>query len=609
MTSINKVKELLAQKRIQEAYQLAVNLYDKNKQDKNIILVLADLVFNVNPNAFAQFHGDVGEYMQNEPNYLLFLGLHLLRTNNIEEADIVLSSIYENFKRNANFNINYASCKIMLGDKESAEKYLNKARMLEPNNMQALAHLADLTMSVGKDSEAIALYTKVISADKSNYGALNNMGNCYKNILELESAIKAYNDAIAINPGVGMLWTNLVHCESYIKEDLTESLRRFNKEFQPRNITEQFYNIKDLNRKIRIGFVSPDFRSHSVNYFIMPLFENYDRRDYEFYIFVDQHYCDSTTEKFKTLADNFTLIAGMPDEQVKAEITKQQIDIIIDLSLHSGNNRLSMFRDYLAPIQISYIGCNVSPGLDSMTGRLLSDPLITDLERDMSVEPLISLGESSIAFEFPLDVPVRPEISAFERNGYITFGSFSYPSKFSPVVFNAYAEILKQVPDSKLYLKYKTLSDIKLREKVVSEFKLRDILEDRLIIEGFTEKQLEEYFNVDVCLDVYPYGNTTTLKDVLKTSTPFLSLSGNCANSRQGLLFANCLDLTEEFIGFTPEEFVSKAVRLANDKDKIKFYHKNLAEKTKNSSLCDVMGFTDIFCAKLRELWVKFCSE
>jgi len=608
--SYQQIDELLKKGKVEEAFRMLVALYQQGDKSKQVVINLMNLVFNTQPpESLEGLINETYNKFKDDDDYKYIVGAHYLKTNRIAEAEKLYLDIKNKFKDNPTFLVNLGSINLSLGKKEFAKSWYEKAIKVDPNFSAALIMLATLYDSETNYEKTIECLKKALEINPNDPATLNNLGNVYKNVGLLHDSVELYEKALKLNPEMMMVWTNLLLASYNITEDYEQINKRFNSNFPCKNIDRHFYNMADTARKLRVGFISPDFKQHSVGFFTLPLFKHYDRSKFEFYIYSDNPKEDSTTEEFKKNSDNYTIAAGLTDDQVKNLIDKHHIDIMVDLALVSGYNRLSLFKDLVAPVQVSWLGSNGSVSLESMTGRLISNHLISEEEIKLSKEPLIDIGESMFSFE-NTETPDRKH-SPVDENGFITFSCFAYPAKLSQQCVEFYAKVLKAVPNSKIIFKYKSYESALTKKVLLDKFKVYGDFEDRFEFFGFSNTHLDNYLKCDFTLDSFPYNGTTTLCDSVSTATPFFALKGKTSNSLQGYMIAKNLgeEYFQEFAGETQEELLEKIVKITNDREKIHYWHKNLKDIFLKSCLSDHKGFATRFCNILRNLWQEYCTN
>lgn len=350
-------------------------------------------------------------------------------------------------------------------------------------------------------------------------------------------------------------------------------------------------------RPLRIGYVSRDFRNHSVGGFAELVIERHDRRVFEVFCYYDHSARSGLTEAFIRHADHWRSIVDQPDHDVAAIIRQDQIDILVDLGGHTGNNRLGVFALRPAPLQVTWLGYPDATGLGAMDGRIcdaIVDPQDGDgaPARALSGERLIRLPRGYHCWR-PLDG--MPDVSPMPP-GPPMLGCFGTLTKINPPVLDLWAEVLKGVPEARLLLKTKALEEGERKAAMVEEFTRRGIAPERLELLGQTPGQAQHlavYGRLHLALDTFPYNGTTTLCEALWMGIPVLTLRGDRRVARVGesVLHQLGADFAELLVAQTPEDYVARAVALLSDLPRLGALRQTIRPRMQASPLRDEAGF------------------
>lgn len=362
---------------------------------------------------------------------------------------------------------------------------------------------------------------------------------------------------------------------------------------------------KGRGERLRIGYVSPDFRRHSVAYFFDALLRHHDRQRVEVFLYHANTARDDMTERFAALADAWREIGTLSDEQAGGRIIKDGIDILVDLAGHTAGNRLGIFARRAAPLQFTYLGYPNTTGLPTMDYRLtdgLADP--EGLTDPYYSERLLRLPRVFLAYTAPEDAPpvAAPPLG---QTGQLTFGSFNAIHKLSDPVLDLWAAVLAAVPGSRLLLKTGALTSPDVRAWLTERFQRRGISPSRLSLLGFAktrESHLATYGQVDIALDTFPYHGTTTTCEALYMGVPVLTLAGATHASRVGVSLLSSLGL-KEYIAEHPADFVARAVALARAPDQLAALRNGLRDRLAASPLMDGAGLAQAVEAAYRQAW------
>jgi predicted O-linked N-acetylglucosamine transferase (SPINDLY family) len=544
---------------------------------------------------------------------------------------------------------NLANALFTLGRLEESIQAYKKALSYKPEFPEAYSNLGNVLTETGHAKEAIAACKRALELRQNFPDAFYNLGNAYLANNETEKATIAYRQAIAMKPAFPKAYNNLGNIlkeNGFVDEAIicydqsmvygplpaVASNRVYLLQFHPRydantllaevkGWNDQFGkpmakfirpsdNDRDPDRKLRIGFLSPDFRTHVVGRNILPLIRNHDRSNFEVFCYADVFRPDYISEKFKSAADHWRPIATLRDEAVADMIRKDKIDILVDLALHLSANRLPLLATKPAPILVTFGGYPGTTGLDTMDYRLTDPYLDPPGETDaLYSEKSVRLPDSFWCFDPDAmevaELPVGPMPSL--ANGYITFGCLNNFCKVNDGVLELWAKVLARVPDSRLLL-------------LVPPCLARQRVSDKLLREGIDPKRVEfvsrqdrdEYFKVynriDIGLDTFPYNGHTTSLDSLWMGVPVVTLIGQTVVGRAGWSQLCNLNL-RELAANTPEQFETIAVDLANDPDRLKQLRQSMRDRMRSSPLCDSKKFTQGIESALRDMWRQWSAS
>ncbi|MGM9579896.1 MAG: hypothetical protein ACI3U2_01510 [Anaerovibrio sp.] len=337
------------------------------------------------------------------------------------------------------------------------------------------------------------------------------------------------------------------------------------------------------HEKIRVGYLSADLRSHPVAYFLRPLLEFYDREQFQVYLYRSNVEQDGVTERLQGWANCTRYIADMEDEEAAGQIATDEIDILVDLSGHTKGNRLPVLAYRPAPVILSGIGYFNSLGME--IDGFLSDVYCSPQETQPAfTEKLLRLPHTHFCYSQFEKFPAISEQMVWERNGYVTFGCFNNFSKVTDEMLLAWQKILCRCPGSRLLLKHKLFDSEEGRQWAITRMQRLALPVERIELRGFSAGYLQEYNDVDVALDTYPYTGGLTTVEALLMGVPVVSLYGNRHGTRFGLSFLcniGIAALASADLG----EYVQLACGLAADRELLAFLHDNLRSMVQKSPL------------------------
>jgi len=491
-----------------------------------------------------------------------------------------------------------------------------KAINVDPRYTHAYNNLGNVLKTQGQLSDAIVNYQKAIDIDPQYIHAYNNIGSALKDTGNFDEAERYFRKALQIQPDYSTAYSNTLlsmhYNNRYSPGSVFSAHIQFAEQFEKPLATHHFPHTNEPvpDRRLRIGYISPDFRRHSVAYFLEPVLSAHTHDNFEISCYSDVVVPDEMTKRFQGYSDHWEVISGQSDGEVAGLIQKHRIDILIDLSGHTAGNRLLVFAQKPAPVQASWIGYPATTGLSSLDYKIVdtyTDPPGTT--EHLYSERLLRLPETFLCFLPDKDSPDIGPLPVL-TTGHITFGSFNNFSKISPDVFRGWHTILKKVPAARLIMKAKSLADETVREYVMSLFRDEGITDDRVELLSWTkspQEHLDLYNRIDIALDTFPYNGTTTTCEALWMGVPVVTLQGDIHASRVGSSLLSNVGLPKLIAG-NQEEYVDISVALAHDRERLKTFRKSLRDLMARSPLTDSKGFTATLEMHYREIWRQWCE-
>jgi FkbM family methyltransferase len=364
--------------------------------------------------------------------------------------------------------------------------------------------------------------------------------------------------------------------------------------------------------KLKIGYVSPDFKRHPVGKFIAPIIKHHDHQKFEIYCYGEIKKVDEITEEIKASCDHWRSTLGLTDAEVIEQIKQDQIDILIDLAGHTDDNRLPIFFSKPAPIQASYLGYFATTGIPTIDYWITDHHLHPVDTEEKTSETIWRLPRCYVAYQpspEALEVNPLPALSS----EYITFGCLNNFSKLNPFLLSLWAKILQALPQSRLILKshYHNLDDPEEKQSVELFLQEQGFnLEQVELIDSPTlaEDYFALYHRIDIHLDTFPYNGCTTTCDALWMGVPVLTLAGDRKIQRMGNSLLQAISLGD-WIAHSPEEYVNKAITFAQDLEAIAQLRTSLRERFQKSQLGDIEGLTLALENAYQQMWKKLEQE
>ena len=352
---------------------------------------------------------------------------------------------------------------------------------------------------------------------------------------------------------------------------------------------------ENASATLRIAYVSGDFREHSVGYFCRNLIASHDKQRFEVYCYANSAGSDDVSRQIECAATQYVDVSGLSDLELRAIIQKDAIDILVDLSGHTRDSRLSVMNQRLAPVQISYLGYPNTTGLDEIDFRI-SDPHVNIATGTRYSEALLRMPESFLCFGAFDDVPRRACTPAAD-NAHITFGCFNSLQKINPLVIRAWSSILNGVPNSRLMIKSKRAADPMTRSNLLAMFGRHDIDPDRIELRAPTATRIEHldaYNEIDIALDTFPYHGTTTTCEALWMGAPVVTLTGEVHAQRVSHSILKNIG-SETLITYSLDEYIERSIALAGNIAELNELRQAVAQRLRESILCDARRFTQQF--------------
>ncbi len=371
----------------------------------------------------------------------------------------------------------------------------------------------------------------------------------------------------------------------------------------------QFSNERDPARRLRVGYVSPDFRHHAVAFFAEPLLAAHDPAQVELFCYSQVAVEDAVTARFRARADHWRSIVGLSDAGLAELIRGDRIDVLVDLAGHTAANRLLAFARRPAPVQVaSLLGHGYSSGMSAMDGFLADAALVPPGAEHLFSETVVRIGRIPLAYAPPEAMPPVAGLPAL-RNGHVTFGHFGRPERFNDDVFAAWARILLAVPGSRLMLNTRAMQEAAFREMVAARFAALGVAAERLEL-VFTAPQpatWNAYGEIDVALDPFPHNAGTTTIEALWQGVPVVSLAGRPSVGRFAASILGAVGL-EDWVAADADGYVARAVAAASDLPALAALRAGLRGLVAASPLRDAAGLARATEAGYRALWRRWCG-
>ena len=481
------------------------------------------------------------------PDALHLLGVIAQQTGHPDAAiDLITRALAQ--KDHDVYHANLGVAYRTLGEVEKATACFRTALAINPNQAEALTNLGIVLGGESPSDEAVSCFQKALEISPRSAIAHGNLGNLMKDQGRLDKALECYRQAIALSPDNSIFHSNLLltlqfdpRCTALTQN--AESRQWDQQHGVPRRqFVHPHTNSPDPDRRLRIGYVSPDMREHPVTRFLLPLLQNHDHSQFEVTCYADIARADTMTQRLRHGADHWRMTAGFFEEQLAAQIRADEIDILVDLALHTAANRLPVFARKPAPVQVTYLAYPGTSGLSAMDYRL-TDPFLDPpgAGDEAYTETSVRLP-SYWCYQAPEAAPpvaAPPALSA----DHITFGCLNNFAKVNDDVLRAWGRLMRAIPLSRLLLHTREGSH---RAHIYSVMSEAGIAADRVSLLGHVPAPAyySQYEQMDIALDTFPYAGGTTTCDALWMGVPVVTLVGQTAVGRGGLSILSNIGLT-----------------------------------------------------------------
>lgn len=498
-----------------------------------------------------------------------------------------------------------------LGDRHAAKLAYRRALLADPSLGEAYCNLAELHQINGDLILAENSFRTAIRAKPALPQPFANLGELLKSTGRVVDAIRLLREATDRHPAVPVLHSNLLLALHYTPlvppEVIWRAHKRWNVLHAQPLLPKEPMEIADCNpvRRLRIGYVSPDFCAHPVARFFEPLLHNHDPLAIETFCYALSPKQDEVTARIKARSNHWISLVNLSDEEAVARIRRDCIDILVDLTGHTAGSRPLLFARKPAPIQVTWLGYPDTTGMTAIDYRLtdaIADP--PGLTERWHSESLVRLPNGFLSYLPTVDIPPA-SVPPSNANGFITFGSFNNIAKVTPEVIRLWGMVLRCVPNSRFLLKGGAFSDAATRERFLNRFEQQGIDANRVELDCALVPSIDHfsgYGRMDISLDTMPYNGTTTTCEALWMGVPVISLPGQHHVARVSASILTYSGLSE-LIANTPEDYVEKAVTLAKNPKQLAAYRQNLRSRLRAAPIMDHARFARDVEAAFRVMW------
>jgi protein O-GlcNAc transferase len=534
-----------------------------------------------------------------------YQSLMLILAERLKNSTLTQQQRTELLSQLAILSNNKGNALLEIGQVETAQAAYSEALNYWADYPSAHANLSNVSRMMGQLSEAEKRARIALKLRPDFAEAWNNLGTALSEQGRFAEAISCYQQALAVNPnqeearhnaGSGSLFLLLY------RDDLTaEQIVNAHKQWGQQFVLPASSCVISTSDKLRIGFISADFREHSVMYFAEGLLEKLDRQQFDIVCYANQTLEDSVTQRIKALPLLWRPIATLSDSALCEQIKQDKIDILIDLSGHSKGHRLYALAKKNAPIMATWLGYSFTTGLPAFDYRIsdaYADPEKTAPQQHS--EQLIYLTHSQFNYRPKADAPAVNSLPALQ-NGFMTFGSLNNVQKLNRSVVWAWSQILLSIPNSRLIIHNKLMADAGVAGRIRGLFEAFGIDVQRLDFRPFSVQHLKTYHEIDIALDTFPYNGATTSCEALWMGVPVLSLIGDSSVSRMGSSILSTIGM-EAWLANSVDEYIDLARQHSASLENLAKLRAGLRAQLLHSHLCDEESFAVDFARCLKEM-------
>jgi len=473
------------------------------------------------------------------------------------------------------------------GRSTQAHEVFLRALQLNPDLTLAWSNLAIILMDSGKLSESILASRRALQLEPHMADAYCNLGMALQESLQQDEALRVYEQALSLEPHHPAAQSNRLMCMQYMLDlnsaELRQAASGFGLGYESTGIIPVQAKPVHNRKQLRIGYVSADFNRHPVGWFFNAVLAAHDKEKAEIHCYQSSSKEDSLTARMRQNADRWHSIQRLTDREAAEKIRKDGIDILVDLAGHTAGNRLGIFELKPAPLQVSWLGYFASTGVKNMDYVFIGADQVPPGSEAYFQEEIYRLRQCQFCYTPPDYSPQVVEPPHID-NGFITFGCFNNSAKLNHEVLSLWAQLMQQIPNSRLVLKWKSFNDPHLCGQIYNIFELVGIGAERILLRSASEHQimLAEYGDIDLALDPFPFSGALTTCEALWMGVPVITFPHLRPVSRQSAAILNNIGLTD-LIADCPGDYVAKTCELASSSERLVQLRTDLRQKMKDS--------------------------
>lgn len=591
------------------------------KGDAQAAMTLMKRSLEIEPNDFGAWH-NLGEVYRNSRRFaeaeeafkrslrlkgdfvpaLEHLGMLLIAAGRHQEAALASAAAARLSPDRADLWFDVGVAYQKQGNWIEADAAYRRSLAVDPRYAPAWNNLGLVLRELGDIGQAADYFERAISFDAHYADPKTNLLLAMVKMGDVKRAMELVKQTLSEHPTHKAAWSNYLYFMQFDPATTHQSLLEAHQQWEKtcaaglrRKI--DFKNDRNPEKRLRVGFVSADFRDHIVLRNILPLLRELDRKKFEAICYSDVEWVDSWTDVCRRTADVWVDCRGLNDDELADRIVNDQVDILVDLACHSSGNRMHMFARKPAPVQVSWVGYPGTTGLKTMDYRM-SDGWIDPLgEHDGDYVEKTWRLKSYWCYDPQWD-RAQPGESALKQNGFVTYGCLCQSGKVSDEAARTWGEILAKTPKSKLIL----LGGCqRVQDRILKAIGVPNAAVE-FVPQADRTTYLHRYHRIDVALDTFPYNGPSTAMDALRMGVPVVTLAGMLGVGRGSLSVLGSVGMSE-LATRTTEQYIDLAVSLGRDVDRLAELRRVLPARMEKSPMMDVGAFARDMEDAFRGMW------
>ena len=534
-----------------------------------------------------------------------------LRLRHIEAAQRALDAAFAIDARLPEAFLHRGLLNMALGKSREAQADFDAALAIDPVLENAWEGKANNSLLMNRIAEAVHACHKVLEINPESEFAIAWLGSCHVAQGDTATALQLFERALLLRPDFDEVMLKKIFAMEFLADADFAAHQAVRREWWDRigcKVPRRQLRQCDLDpeKRITVGYVSSDFRRHSAALTFIPILRHHDHGQFKIIAYSCSPLHDDMTDRCRALVDVWVDAAGLSDDELADQIEADRVDILVDLSGHSGGNRLAVFARKPAPVQVSACGSVTGTGLPTMDYLMADRVFVPEAVRHLFAEQVYDLP-CGITYDTPSLVQAT-ELPML-RNGFVTFGVFNRTEKISDAALSVWSAICRQIPDAKIVVKNASLDDSLLRDTLLGRFGAHGIAADRVTCLGSTshDQHLAEFANVDISLDPFPQNGGVSTWESLQMGVPVVCKLGGSACSRAGGAIVKAVGL-DDWVAEDDEDYVAIARKFAGLPAELQALRARLASMVANSEAGNNQLYTRRVEEGYRLFWRRYCA-